>query len=121
MSSYQEKIKRQAAIMIASSFAIWVLASTTPVFAHGGKPHSEAFTALQAVQKATELYDRLIRAQKLPEEWETGLSSIHVSTRQAENKPEFVVQFKRIKDEPNSVYFFFNREGEYSGSNFTGN
>ena len=88
---------------------------------HGGKTHAEdPFSALEAVQKATQLYDRLIVSGKLPEAWETGLSSIHVSVRGAENSRETVVQFKRSDGDPDSVYFYFDRQGEYSGSNFTG-
>jgi hypothetical protein len=45
---------------------------------HGGTN----FSSLQAVKKATELYDRLITMGKLPEEWETRLISIEVGTRQ---------------------------------------
>lgn len=49
-----------------------------PVIGHGGTN----FSSLQAVKKATELYDRLITMGKLPEEWETRLISIEVGTRQ---------------------------------------
>lgn len=88
---------------------------------HGGKTHSEVpFSAFQAVQKAMQLYDRLIVSGKLPEDWETGLSSIHVSVRGADNSLETVVQFKLSDGDPDSVYFFFDRQGEYSGSNFSG-
>ncbi|MBW2612164.1 MAG: hypothetical protein JRE12_07330, partial [Deltaproteobacteria bacterium] len=53
-----------------------------PAHGHGGKSHDDvAFTALQAVQKATELYDRLIISGKLPEVWETGLKTITIYTR----------------------------------------
>jgi hypothetical protein len=31
-----------------------------------------------------------------------------------------VVRFSRIEGDPGSVYFFFDQQGEYSGSNFTG-
>ncbi len=87
---------------------------------HGGKTHAEAFSAFEAVQKATQLYDRLIVSGKLPEDWETGLSSIHVSVRGDETNRETVVQFKRSAGDPESLYFYFDRRGEYSGSNFTG-
>ena len=41
---------------------------------HGGKTHvEEPFPAFQAVQKAVQLYDRLIVSGKLPEDWETDL------------------------------------------------
>lgn len=92
-----------------------------PVYSHGGKSHGEeAFTAFQAVQKATQLYDKLILAGKLPEAWETQLKAISVSIRKVSNMREHVVQFKRASGDPDSVYFFFNQQGEYSGSNFTG-
>lgn len=88
---------------------------------HGGKTHGEEpFSALQAVQEATQLYDRLIVSGKLPADWETGLSSIHVSVRGDETSRETVVQFKRSAGDPESLYFYFDRRGEYSGSNFTG-
>jgi hypothetical protein len=88
---------------------------------HCGKTHGEEpFSAFQAVQKATQLYDRLILSGKLPEDWETSLSSIHVSVRGAEKDREYVVQFKRSDGDPDSVYSFFDRQGEYSGSNFSG-
>jgi hypothetical protein len=94
---------------------------TTPAFSHGGKTHSEkTFTTFQAVQKATQLYDRLIASGKLSEEWETGLKTINISTRNTGNKNEYVVQFETVQENPNSVYFFFNQDGTYSGSNFTG-
>ncbi|NNK85645.1 MAG: hypothetical protein HKO91_08860 [Desulfobacterales bacterium] len=90
-------------------------------YAHGGKTHTEqAFTSLQALQKATELYDRLIASGKLSEVWETGLKRIYISTRDNGGQPEFVVQFESANENPNSVYFFFNQEGAYSGSNFSG-
>ena len=88
---------------------------------HGGKTHSdETFTAFQAVQKATQLYDRLIAAGKLSEGWETGLKTIKISTRKTGNKSEYVIQFETDKENPDSVYFFFSKDGMYSGSNFTG-
>jgi hypothetical protein len=88
---------------------------------HGGKTHgAEPFSAFQAAQKAMQLYDRLIVSGKLPEAWETGLSSIHISVRGDENDRETVVQFKRSAGDPESLYFYFDRRGEYSGSNFTG-
>ena len=90
-------------------------------YSHGGKTHaSEPISALDAVQKATQLYDRLIVSGKLPEDWETGLSSIHVSVRGSESSRETVVQFKRSGGDPDSVYFYFDPQGEYSGSNFSG-
>jgi hypothetical protein len=95
--------------------------ATKPALAHGGKTHAdESFTSLQAVQKATELYDRLILSGKLPEQWETKLKNIQIRTRNAGEQKEYVVRFETDQASPNSVYFFFNQEGAYSGSNFTG-
>ena len=92
-----------------------------PAHSHGGKTHDEAtFTAFQAAQKAIKLFDRLITSGKLSKEWETGLKSIKISTGNSSDKHEYVVQFERDKGDPSSVYFFFNQDGEYSGSNFTG-
>lgn len=92
-----------------------------PAHSHGGKTHGEeAFTALQAVQKATQLYDRLIVSGKLSEGWETKLKNIAVSIRNTDNKREYVVQFEITQEEQSSVYFFFDQDGAYSGSNFTG-
>jgi len=92
-----------------------------PVHSHGGKTHGEeTFTALQAVQKATQLYDRLIVSGKLPEVWETKLKNIAVSIRNTDNKREYVVRFEITQGDPSSVYFFFDIDGAYSGSNFTG-
>ena len=99
----------------------FTLIVTTPAFSHGGKTHGEeTFTTFQAVQKATRLYDRLITAGKLSEGWETGLKTINISTRNTGNNRETVVQFETVKENPSSVYFFFNQDGAYSGSNFTG-
>ena len=95
--------------------------ASEPALAHGGKTHAdESFTALQAVQKATELYDRLILSGKLAEPWETKLKNIHISTRHNGEQKEYVVRFETDQLEPSSVYFFFDREGAYAGSNFAG-
>ena len=63
-------------------------------FGHGGK-HSEAFTHLQALQKATQLYDKLINNGKLDQSWETALKKVTVSNRQKNDKKEIVVIFHR--------------------------
>ncbi|BBO69512.1 hypothetical protein DSCA_34420 [Desulfosarcina alkanivorans] len=107
-----------AALLTAAGL---ILSGPGEAFGHGGKTHAaEPFSAFQAVQKATQLYDRLIVSEKLSEDWETGLASIHVTVRGTESRREYVVQFKRSGDDPGSVYFYFNRQGDYSGSNFTG-
>jgi len=94
---------------------------TLSAYGHGGKTHGgEAFTAFQALEKASKLYDRLIVSGKLTEDWETGLKRVTIDIRNSDDKREYVVQFEKSKGEPSSVYFFFDQEGEYSGSNFTG-
>jgi hypothetical protein len=90
-------------------------------YGHGGKTHTEeGFTAFRALEKAAQLYDRLIASGKLHEDWETGLKGVTIDISNAEDAREYVVQFVKSEGEPNSVYFFFDQEGEYSGSNFTG-
>jgi hypothetical protein len=117
------KIRNKIGIIIFS-FVMLVSLSDSYVmhaYSHGGKMHAEvAFTALQAVQKATQLYDRLVTSEKLPPAWEIGLKTIKISTRNNGSMLEYVVQFETTQENPNSVYFFFNQEGAYSGSNFTG-
>ena len=89
--------------------------------AHGPKGHGgQSFTALEAAKKGITLYDKLVAGGKLEESWETELSGIKVFSRNRENTAEFVVQFDRNRGEPRSVFIFFNDEGTYSGSNFTG-
>lgn len=93
----------------------------SPSFSHGGKNHGDnAFTAFQALQKAIQLYDKLIASGKLAENWETGLKTITINSRQSNEKQEYVVQFERAEGDPTSVFFFFDQKGTYSGSNFTG-
>jgi hypothetical protein len=86
---------------------------------HGGK-HTDAFTHLQALQKATLLYDKLISKKKLDPSWETSLQQVTVSNRQKGDKKEIVVAFHRDKGDPPAVYIFFDTAGKYTGSNFTG-
>ena len=89
--------------------------------AHGGKTHGgQSFTALQALQKATELYDRLIVKGKLDESWETGLQQVAVTSRGTDGRKEYRVGFHRRAGKPEAVYIFFSAEGNYSGSNFDG-
>jgi hypothetical protein len=73
-----------------------------------------------AAKKGITLYDKLVAGGKLGETWETRLTEIKVFSRSRKNAKEFVVQFDRDQGDPQSVYIFFNEEGEYSGSNFTG-
>ena len=87
---------------------------------HGGKKHTDEFTALQALQKATKLYDKLVVSGKLTENWETDLREVQISTRKKEGQKEYVVSFQRASGQPAKVYIFFSAEGKYTGSNFTG-
>ena len=89
-------------------------------FSHGGKHAPGEFTNLQALMKATELYDQLIGKGKLDQTWENKLSKVDVFKREKEDKSEIVVSFQRESGEPKTVYIFFNASGKYSGSNFSG-
>ena len=120
-----DHLKTMNKIKVATIVFVMVVGFTFTVdqlaHSHGGKTHKgESFTAFQAVQKATQLYERLIASGKLPEVWETGLKTIKISIRNTQNMREYNVQFETDKELTNSVYFFFNQDGEYSGSNFTG-
>lgn len=108
-------------IAILLMVVIVILFAAGSAFAHGGKGHVvSAFTSLQALQKATELYDKLVASGKLVESWETDLQKVGISNRQKGRQWEYVVSFERSAGEPNTVYIFFTAEGEYAGSNFTG-
>ena len=99
----------------------FTLSGVMPAHGHGGKNHAEeTFSAFDAVQNATQLYGRLTASGKLPKVWESELKTIKISTRNTVNKLEYIVQFETDAEKPNSVYFFFNQDGVYSGSNFTG-
>ena len=106
-----------AIIIVLATFSLTF--TTVTAFAHGGK-HSGTFTHLQALQKATQLYDKLIDSGKLDQSWETGLKKVTVSDRQKGEKKEIVVEFHRGENDPPAVYIFFDVSGKYTGSNFTG-
>lgn len=97
-----------------------LLGSGSFAFGHGGKTHAESFTALQALQKATELYDRLIVNGKLDGSWETDLQRAEVTFREVNDQKEYRVGFHRQTGSPAAVYIFFSPTGQYSGSNFDG-
>ena len=108
-------------VYIAIGFIfIALLISTSLAFSHGGKHAPGEFTNLQALKKATDLYDQLIGKGKLDQSWENKLSQIDVFKREKDNKKETVVSFQRESGEPKTVYIFFNASGKYSGSNFSG-
>ena len=96
-----------------------LITSTTIAFGHGGK-HSDKFTQLQALQKATKLFDQLVTKGKLDQSWETGLENVVISKRKNKGNDEVVVSFQRKDGDPKAVYIFFNSNGKYVGSNFTG-
>ena len=96
-----------------------LIASATFASAHGGK-HSDKFTHLQALQKATKLFDQLITKGKLDQSWEMGLENVAISKRKNKGKDEVVVSFRRKDGDPRAVYIFFDSNGKYVGSNFTG-
>ena len=89
------------------------------VYGHGGK-HAGQFTRLQALQKATMMYDQLVNNGKLDQDWETSLKNVTISNRKKDGEDEIVVSFERLEGDPKAVYIFFNAEGKYAGSNFTG-
>jgi hypothetical protein len=92
------------------------------VYGHGGKKHGAGgeFTNLEALKKATELYDKLVAAEELDMEWETALEKVQLAERRKGAELEKVVSFTRSAGDPKSVYIFFKPGGEYAGSNFTG-
>jgi len=94
--------------------------SVSLVYSHGGKHAPGEFTHLQALKKATELYDQLIGKGKLDQSWENKLSQVDVFKRGTDDKYEIVVSFERTEGDPKTVYIFFNTSGKYVGSNFTG-
>jgi hypothetical protein len=99
-----------------------LLLTVSATIAHGPKGHAGSeFTALQAVKNGIAMYDKLVVSGNLSEPWETDLTDIEVLSRQRDKNVEFVVKFSRSKGEPQSVYIYFTEEGEYSGSNYTGN
>jgi hypothetical protein len=113
------KMTRAAVITLA--FLITVLAGEG-VFAHGGKSHGSGgeFTNLEALKKATELYDKLVASEKLDAGWETTVEKVQIAERRKGTEVEKVVSFSRRAGEPKTVYIFFKSSGEYAGSNFTG-
>ena len=106
-----------ATVLLSAAGAIW---ADTAV-AHGPGGHGDnAFTALQSAEKGMELYNRLIADGKIEESWETGFTTVEVSTRGSGDAMEYVVRFDRMEGDPQSVYIFFDMKGNYTGSNFTG-
>lgn len=110
----------KGAVLILFSMAMLSLIVAGIAAAHGGKHQDDKLTRFQAVQKAVNLYDQLISQGKLEPGWETELEEIEVNTRMKENRRETMVSFHRDHGEPDTVYIFFDENGNYAGSNFTG-
>ena len=113
----QRLVRKKVLSICVGLLAVAITAALA--FGHGGK-HADEFTQLQALQKATELYEQLISKGKLDPSWETGLQNISISGRKSEGKNEVVVSFERQDGDPKMVYIFFDAKGNYAGSNFTG-
>lgn len=116
MFHHPEKSGWRISRLLVILICVLVLMNAGPLYSHGGR----GFSAWQAIQKATQLYERLITSGKLPEDWETQLVAIRVNSRKSGEQHEYVVRFQRSEGNPDSVYFFFDLKGEYAGSNFTG-
>ena len=121
MNAAKMKRKMTHAAIITLVFLIAVLAGAA-VFAHGGKSHGSGgeFTNLEALKKATDLYDKLVASEKLDAGWEITVEKVQIAERQKGPEVEKVVSFSRSAGEPKTVYIFFKSSGEYAGSNFTG-
>jgi hypothetical protein len=109
------------AVAISAVFLGIALAAAA-VYGHGGKKHGAGgeFTNFEALKKATELYDKLVAAEKLDMDWETSLEKVQVAERRKGAEVEKVVSFTRAAGDPRTVYIFFKSNGDYAGSNFTG-
>ena len=112
-------INRRNVYIFSGLILMLTLWTISTVHGHGGK-HAGQFTRLQALQKATMMYDQLIKNGKLDQDWETGLKNVTISNRKKNSEDEIVVSFARSEGDPKAVYIFFNAEGKYAGSNFTG-
>ncbi len=119
ISNTKESVVR-AVIMILLFFGA-VVASAV-VYAHGGKSHGAGgeFTNLEALKKATELYDKLVASNKLDVSWEISVEAIQIAERRKGSEVEKVVSFSKKTGDPRTVYIFFTSHGEYAGSNLTG-
>ena len=115
------KIRENMNLFLAIFFLLVLFFVLTSIaFSHGGKHAPGEFTHLQALKKATELYDQLIGKGKLDQSWENNLSQVDVFKRGTDDKYEIVVSFERTEGDPKTVYIFFSTSGKYVGSNFTG-
>lgn len=116
---YTKKALRKTGFGLVLITAILFIA--IPAFGHGGKEHAEgSFTPLQALLKATKMYEQLIVSGKLGESWETNMVKVEISTRENPGNKELVVSFSRSIGNSETIYIFFSEDGKYIGSNFTG-
>ncbi len=113
-------VSKPFSCLLVTVFILFLVVSTT--FAHGPKGHSGVeFTAVQAVKKAIELFDRLIASGKLEEGWETGLKKIEMSERSTGKGKEFTTCYAehRITEtamvETSSLRFFQNAAQRHTG------
>ena len=108
--SIQRIASKRWVYLMMTTLIFFIVSPTT--LAHGPKGHGGIeFTALQAVQKGLNLYDRLVESGKLEEAWETGLKNVEVSQKQKGKESEFIVKFSRSEGEPRSVYIFLMKRG----------
>jgi hypothetical protein len=119
MKNLQLKVSNWNKTFTISTVLFVVIITAALAFGHGGK-HTDKFTHLQALQKATKLYDQLIAKGKLDQSWENGLQKVTISKRKQDGKNEVAVSFQREEGDPKAVYIFLNSDGKYAGSNFTG-
>ena len=121
MNNVQISLGRSCLGSIAAAVALFAILSVAgSVFAHGGKGHANSFTALQALQKSTDLFNQLVGSGKLGESWGTDLANVEITNRQKGGHTGYVVSFRRSTGDPKTVYIFFTADGKYAGSNFTG-
>ena len=118
-------VQRKKAMLLGAAIALVFLGvalAGAAAYAHGGKKHGAGgeFTNLEALKKATELYDKLVAASKLDVDWETTVEHVQIAERRKGTEVEKVVSFSRSAGDPKTVYIFFKPSGEYAGSNFTG-
>ena len=109
MNAATKTKKIGCAAVITLAFLVAVMAGAT-VFAHGGKGHGSGgdFTNLEALKKATELYDKLVGSEKLDVGWETTVEKVQIAERRKGAEIEKVVSFSRSAGEPKTVYIFLN-------------
>ena len=112
-----DRLKTTAGIF---SLLMVLLILASVAFSHGGKHAPGEFTHLQALKKATVLYDQLIGKGKLDQTWENKLTQVEVFKRGMDKKSEIAVSFHRAEGDPKTVYIFFDASGKYTWSNFTG-